>query len=100
MGLTDLPPEQIESEPFYDDALRMVLIGDLAVLAVCGEVLQEVAATLRRKSPFKHTWVTSLSNDRLLYLMPAWEYRRELAAGRGGAQFQWVITDETAEEIL
>jgi hypothetical protein len=80
--------------------LQLLRIGDLAVLAVCGEVFHEIAANLRRRSPFKHTWVTALSNDRLLYLMPAWEYRRELVSGKGNTQFQWVITDESAEEIL
>ncbi len=80
--------------------LQIIRIGDLAVFAICGEVFQEIGINLRKQSPFAHTWVTALANDRLLYLLPEWEYRRELISGKGNVQFNQVITDESAESRI
>jgi len=80
--------------------LQLIRIGELALLGICGEVFHEIAANLRARSPFEHTWTISLSNDRLLYLMPQWEYERELASGKGNTQFDQVVAGPSAESII
>lgn len=58
--------------------LQLMRIGELAIAAVCGEVFQETGLRLRECSPFQQTWVASLANDRLCYLMPEWQHQREV----------------------
>ena len=80
--------------------LQLLRIGELALFGVCGEVFHEVAADLRLHSPFAHTWPLSLCNDRMLYLMPGWEHRRELASGKGNTQFDQVIVGPEADSTI
>ncbi len=80
--------------------LQLIRIGDLAILGLCGEVFHEIAMNLRKESPFKYTWVTSLCNDELTYLMPAHEHERDMASGKMNVQSDFALTDEKAEGII
>ena len=80
--------------------LQMIRIGDLAILALCGEVFHEVALNLRKASPFAHTWVASLCNDELTYLMPAADHKRDVKSGKMNPQQDFALTDETAEDLI
>lgn len=80
--------------------LQLIRVGDFAVLGLCGEVFQEIALNLRNASPFKHTWVDSLCNDELSYLMPAHEHRRDNESGKMNVQKEFAISDGTAEALI
>jgi hypothetical protein len=80
--------------------LQMIRVGDFAILGLCGEVFHEIATNLRQVSPFKHTWVNSLCNDELSYLMPAHEHKRDNESGVMNVQKEFAIPDETTEAII
>ena len=80
--------------------LQVIRVGDFAILGLCGEVFNEVALNLRKASPLKHTWVNSLCNDELSYLMPAHEHRRDNECGQMNTQKEFALTDETAEALI
>ena len=80
--------------------LQLIRIGNLAILAHCGEVFHEIALNLRKASPFEHTWVASLCNDELTYLMPASEHKRDVESGKMNVQRDFALTDETAEGLI
>jgi len=80
--------------------LQMIRVGDFAVLGLCGEVFHEIAENLRKRSPFKYTWVNSLCNDELSYLMPAHEHRRDNESGKMNVQKEFAIPDGTAEGLI
>ena len=80
--------------------LQLIRVGDLAVLALCGEVFHEIALNLRKASPFDHTWVASLCGDELTYLMPAYEHKRDIESGKMNVQRDFALTDETAEGLI
>ena len=80
--------------------LQMLRVGDFAILGLCGEVFHEIALNLRTASPFKHTWVNSLCNDELSYLMPVHEHRRDMESGKMNVQKEFALPDETAEGII
>lgn len=80
--------------------LQIIRIGELAILGLCGEVFHEIAFNLRKTSPFRYTWVTSLCNDELSYLMPEHEYRRDKESGKMNTQKEFAIPDETAESLI
>ena len=80
--------------------LQLIGIGELAILGLCGEVFHEIAFNLRKMSPFKYTWVASLCNDELSYLMPASEYKRDKESGKMNVQKEFAIPDETAETLI
>ena len=80
--------------------LQMIRIGDFAVLALCGEVFHDLALNLREASPFKHTWVASLCNDELSYLMPAAEHKRDIESGKMNVQRDFALTGEEGEGLI
>ncbi|MFH2069351.1 MAG: hypothetical protein ABII89_07840 [Candidatus Omnitrophota bacterium] len=80
--------------------VQLLRVGDLAILALCGEVFHEIALNLRTGSPFKHTWVTSLCNDELSYLMPAHEHKRDRESGKMNTQKEFALSDEKAEGLI
>ena len=57
------PPEI----PTWVQALR---IGDLALVAVPGELLVELGLAIKRQSPFAQTAILELANDSIGYLPP------------------------------
>ena len=80
--------------------LQLIRVGDFAVLGLCGEVFHQIALNLRKASPFEHTWVASLCNDELTYLMPASEHKRDIESGRMNVQRDFALTDQTAEGLI
>ncbi len=80
--------------------LQMIRVGNFAILGLCGEVFQEIALNLRKASPFKYTWVNSLCNDELSYLMPAHEHKRDIESGKMNVQKEFALTDEKSEDII
>ncbi|MFH0964426.1 MAG: hypothetical protein V2A58_10495 [Planctomycetota bacterium] len=80
--------------------LQMIRVGDFAILGLCGEVFHEIALNLRQASPFEHTWVDSLCNDELSYLMPAHEHKRDIESGKMNVQKEFALPDETAEGLI
>ncbi len=80
--------------------LQMVRVGDFAILGLCGEVFHEIAANLQKASPFKYTWVDSLCNDELSYLMPAHEHKRDNESGQMNTQKEFALPDETSEALI
>ena len=80
--------------------LQLIRIGDFAILGLCGEVFHEIALNLRKKSPFKYTWVNSLCNDELSYLMPAHEHQRDNESGKMNVQKEFALSDEKAEGLI
>lgn len=80
--------------------LQMIRVGDFAILGLCGEVFHEIAMNLKKMSPFKFTWVNSLCNDELSYLMPAHEHKRDNESGKMNIQKEFAIPDGTAEELI
>lgn len=89
-----------EDEKGVFSELQLIRIGDFAILGLCGEVFHEVALNLRKASPFKHTWVNSLCNDELSYLMPAHEHKRDIESGKMNVQKEFALTDEKSEGII
>lgn len=59
--MTDVPPEV----PTWVQALR---VGDLALVAVPGELLVELGLAIKQQSPFAQTAILELANDSLGYL--------------------------------
>ena len=80
--------------------MQMIRVGDFAILGLNGEVFHEIALNLRKASPFKYTWVGSLCNDELSYLMPAHEHKRDRESGKMNVQKEFALTDEKAEGII
>jgi neutral ceramidase len=80
--------------------LQLIRIGDFAILGLCGETFNEIALNLRKASTSKHTWVGSLCNDELSYLMPAHEHKRDNESGKMNVQKEFAIPDETTEAII
>ena len=80
--------------------LQLIRVGDFAILGLCGEVFHEIALNLRKSSPFKYTWVDSLCNDELSYLMPVHEHERDIKSGKMNTQKEFALPDATAEGII
>ena len=80
--------------------LQIICLGELVILGLCGEVFHEIAMNLRKASPFKYTWVNSLCNDELSYLMPSHEHKRDNESGIMNVQKEFALPDENAEEII
>jgi hypothetical protein len=59
--------------------LQAFKIGDGAVLALPGEVFLELGMEIRRRSPFKHTFVAELCNQEWIGYVPTPQ-----AYGEGG----------------
>ena len=80
--------------------MQIIRVGDFAILGLCGEVFHEIALNLRKMSPFKYTWVDSLCNDELSYLMPVHEHKRDMESGKMNVQKEFALPDETAEGLI
>jgi len=80
--------------------LQVIRTGELVIAGLCGEVFNDIALNIRKMSPFRYTWVTSLCNDELSYLMPEYEYKRDRESGKMNVQKEFAIPDETAESRI
>jgi len=48
--------------------LQVILLGDIALVGVPGELFTELGIQIKRRSPFRHTYVVGLSNDYIGYI--------------------------------
>lgn len=60
-----LAPHQGESRTTW---LQVMLIGEVAIVGVPAEFFTKLGVDLKRRSPFKHTYIAELSNDWIGYL--------------------------------
>lgn len=60
-----LAPHQGETR---ETTIRAVLIGDVALVGVPAEYFTSLGVDIKRRSPFKHTYVAELANDWIGYL--------------------------------
>ena len=66
-----------QSEPALTEVM-VVRIGDLAIVALPGEIFCEIGLEIKHKSPAKHTLIVELANDAIGYVPT------EEAFGQGG----------------
>ena len=71
-ALGDTPEQQfirlMSAGDVFDTEVMALRAGDLAIVGLPGEALGEIAAAVRRASPFAHTVVLSLANDTVGYI--------------------------------
>lgn len=48
--------------------LQVLLLGDVALVGVPGEMFASLGMAIRRRSPFRHTFVVGLANDEIGYI--------------------------------
>lgn len=61
--------EALKGQPMEDETYVQVLrIGDTALVGLPGEIFVEIGMEIKRKSPFKHTFVIELANDWIGYI--------------------------------
>ena len=56
--------------------LQVIAIGDIALLAMPGEVFTEIGTALKSDSPFAHTWIVGYANDSIGYFPTPEEMRK------------------------
>lgn len=64
----ELAPHQGETRT---TSIQTVVIGDLAIVAVPAELFTVLGQEIKRRSPFRHTFVAELSNDWMGYVPDA-----------------------------
>ena len=57
--------------------IQAIRLNDTAILGLPGEVFVEYQLEIRRKSPFKHTFVSELANDSIGYVPTTDAYKEE-----------------------
>jgi neutral ceramidase len=48
--------------------LQVMVIGDVAIVGVSGELFNDLGIDIKRRSPFRYTYVVSLANDQIGYI--------------------------------
>jgi len=48
--------------------LLIIRVGDLAMVGIPGEMYARLGLELRRRSPFRHTWIIGLANEQISYI--------------------------------
>ncbi|MBX3279020.1 MAG: hypothetical protein KF868_13540 [Acidobacteria bacterium] len=61
----DLTPRQGEARKTW---LQVIMIGDIAFVAIPGEFFTKLGLEIKRRSPFRYTYIVGLANDHLGYL--------------------------------
>ena len=61
----ELAPEQGQSRKTW---LQAILIGDIAIVGVPGEFFTVLGQEIKRRSPFRYTYVFELANDYIGYI--------------------------------
>ncbi|MCK5806252.1 MAG: hypothetical protein KAI66_25700 [Lentisphaeria bacterium] len=59
----------------FESSLQVLQLGELAIMAVPGELFATLALRLRQQSPFRHTFVAGLANDEIGYIADRKGYR-------------------------
>jgi len=76
--------------------LQVIRIGELALVAVPGEMFVELSMSIKRDSPFPHTFCLGVSNDYIFYIPTAHAYNEE-----GGYQcFNSIVSPLAADMIV
>ncbi|MDO9541979.1 MAG: hypothetical protein Q7J98_06620 [Kiritimatiellia bacterium] len=83
IGTTTIPAE-----------IQGIKIGECVFITAPMEILVEVGFNVKKMSPFKHTYITSISNGYLHYAPPASYYRR------GGYEVTECLLDPGWEDIF
>ena len=60
-----------EMEPEIETEVQVIVINDLAIVALPGEMFVEIGLEIKRQSPFKYTYVIELANDYAGYVPTA-----------------------------
>jgi hypothetical protein len=63
--------------------LAVIRIGEVLLAGVSGEVVTEIGERLRAASPYTHTLVVSIANDRIGYLADDARFDRPVHSVRG-----------------
>ena len=58
---------KMEDKPF-DIEVQTIGLGDLGIVALPGEVFVELGLDIKKKSPYKHTLILTLNNNKLGYV--------------------------------
>ncbi|HBH85894.1 MAG TPA: hypothetical protein DDY34_19105 [Bacteroidales bacterium] len=61
----ELAPHQGETMKTW---LQVMQIGDVAIVAVSGEFFNELGLEIKRRSPFRYTYIVELANDNIGYI--------------------------------
>jgi hypothetical protein len=85
LRIQDRKGELIEAE------VQTFGLGDVGIVALPGEIFVELGLEIKKKSPFKHTFILTLSNNSIGYIpnADAFEYGAyevevsEIAKGQG-----------------
>jgi hypothetical protein len=48
--------------------LNIILVGDVAFVGIPGELFAELGMEIKRRSPFRYTYVVGIANDYIGYL--------------------------------
>ena len=51
-----------------ETSLQVIRLGDIALVGVPGEMFSRLGWEIRRRSPFRHTYVIGLANDTIGYV--------------------------------
>lgn len=55
--------------------LQVIQIGDIAFVGIPGELFAELGMEIKRRSPFRYTYVVGIANDYIGYLPDKESYR-------------------------
>ena len=59
----------------FETWLQVLRLGDLAIMGIPGEMFAALGLDIRRRSPFRHTFVAGLANDEIGYIADRRGYR-------------------------
>jgi neutral ceramidase len=62
---TELIPHQGELRKTW---LQVMVIGDVAIVGTSGELFNDLGIDIKRRSPFRYTYIVDCSNDRIGYI--------------------------------
>jgi len=62
---TDLIPHQGELRKTW---LQVMVIGDVAIVGISGELFSDLGIDIKRRSPFRYTYIADCANDQIGYL--------------------------------
>ena len=78
--------------------LQVIRMGDIALVGVPGELFTKVGQRIKRRSPFRHTYVVGLANDYIGYIPDAEAY--ELGGYQLWTGFHSLVDEGTGERLV
>lgn len=64
-----------ESKRYPKSWLQVIVVGDVAFVGIPGELFAELGMEIKRRSPFRYTYVVGIANDYIGYLPDKEAYR-------------------------